>query len=195
MKIKRVFAYLIDTTFVFFISLVIFALPFFTKYQEQYINNTEEVYKNIMESGSAEMTEEENINALYNINSSLLPFLIINAGTTIFYFGILSYMTNCQTFGKKIMRLKVESVKNKEVKPYLYILREILITGFIFKIINILLIINCGASKWYLYNNALSNASTFVYSLIVGFIIFRDDERGLHDLICQTEVIEISKKK
>ena len=195
MKIKRAIAYVLDSFFVFIISLFIFALPFFQKYQEQYINNTEEIYKSVMESGSSEPTEEETIKNLYNLNSSLLPFLIISAGTTIFYFGILSYITNYQTFGKKIMKIKVFPIKGKDIKPYMYILREILITGFIFRIINIIILINCSVTNWYQYNNAVANAQAFFYALIIGFAIFRDDERGLHDLICSTEVQEVSKKK
>lgn len=195
MKIKRLCAYLIDTFIVFMISLLIFALPFFSKYQENYINKTEELLETIKNSGSADISEEDNIRITYELNNSLLPFLIIYAGTTIFYFGILSYITNCQTIGKKILKIKVNSIKDKEIKPYLYLLREILITNFIFRILSIITIINCSPTKWNMYNNALSNAQAFVYALILGFMIFRDDERGLHDIICRTEVIEYSKKK
>lgn len=195
MKIKRFIAYIIDIIVVFILSLIIFALPVFSKYQDRYINTTEEVYKNLKESGSAEMTQEENIKFLYDMNSSLLPFLIISAGITLFYFGILSYITNCQTLGKKLMRIKVVPINGNEIKPYMYILREIIITNFIFRIISILTIINCSETKWYSYNSLISNAQTFVYALIIGLMIFRDDERGLHDLIAGTEVIEISKKK
>ena len=195
MKIKRLCAYLIDTFIVFMISLLIFALPFFSKYQENYINKTEELLETIKNSGSADISEEDNIRITYELNNSLLPFLIIYAGTTIFYFGILSYITNCQTIGKKILKIRVNSIKDKEIKPYLYLLREILITNFIFRILSIITIINCSPTKWNMYNNALSNAQAFVYALILGFMIFRDDERGLHDIICRTEVIEYSKKK
>jgi uncharacterized RDD family membrane protein YckC len=195
MKFKRLLAYLVDIVIVFLVSVFIFSLPIFKKYQENYLNTVDTLYKDIVESGSSEITEEENIQTLYDLNTAMLPFLIISAGTTIFYFGILSYVTNYQTLGKKILKIKVSSVKGKDIKPYIYLLREIIITNFVFRILNIIIIINCGPSKWNMYNNAISNASTFFYALIIGFMIFRNDERGLHDLITGTEVIEYSKKK
>ena len=195
MKIKRLVAYLIDIFIVFMISILIFALPVFKKYQDSYMNKVDSLYESIVTTGSTEPTDEETIETLYQLNTAMLPFLIINVGTTIFYFGILSYMTNYQTLGKKIVKIKVKSIDDKEIKPYAYLIRELLITNFIFRILNIVALINCGPTKWNMYNSAISNASTFFYALILGFMIFRDDERGLHDLICHTEVIEYSKKK
>jgi len=97
------------------------------------------------------------------------------------------------TIGKRLMRIKVVSENEDELNPSLYILREVLLLGIIFKILGIAVtLLIKDISTWYSVYNMISNLSMLVSFMIYGFIIFRDDGRGLHDLIGKTKVVSAS---
>ena len=83
-------------------------------------------------SGSSNYSEDDLINIMYDINKAEIPLAIIEFGITIFYFGILSYIFNGQTLGKKIFKLRVVPINGKKLNPGLYLLREIILTNSLF---------------------------------------------------------------
>ena len=68
-------------------------------------------------------------------------------------------------------------------------LRQIIVTNLIPKIFSILSVIFFSGETWYTLNNLIGYLNYVVYLLIIGFMIFREDERGLHDIIGNTKVI------
>ncbi len=190
MKAKRILAYFIDFMIISFISTIIFQIAFKTSSYEEYTEKTQAYIKEIASSGSTEYTEEDLINIMYDINKAQIPLSIIEFGITIFYYGIISYITKGQTLGKKILKLRVVPIEGKQLNPGLYFLREIILTNSVFNLLGIINITLCSTGRWYLLNNIITNAKTFVVIVLLGFLIFREDERSLHDIICKTKVIE-----
>ena len=190
MKAKRIFAYIIDFFIISCISTIIFQIAFKTNSYEEYVNKTEAYYKELVSSGSTEYTEEDLVNILYDISKAQIPLTIIQFGLTVLYFGILSFVANGKTLGKKIFNLRVVPIKGKKLNPGLYFLREIILTNSIFNLLSIINISLCGVKKWYFFNSIITNAKTVVVIILLGFLIFREDERSLHDIICKTKIVE-----
>jgi uncharacterized RDD family membrane protein YckC len=120
----------------------------------------------------------------------MLPVLIINLGMLNIYFGVLQYCFNGQTLGKKLMKIRVVSNEKTKINPSLFMLRSILVSNSIPSLINILLLLFVSKETWveyYSYCGLLQSTLTF---LMLGFMLFRSDERGLHDLISNTKVIK-----
>ena len=44
-------------------------------------------------------------------------------------------------------------------------------------------------------NSITSNIQTIIYLTIIAFMIFRSDNRGLHEILSQTEVTAVEKKE
>lgn len=191
MKIKRIVAYIIDFFIVSIISSLIFCLPFFNKYNNEYQEITSEYLKLIANSGSEEIDYDIESQLLYDMSKSSQPLSIINCGTIILYFGILSFILNGQTLGKKIMKIKVAPLEGNKLNPNLYMIREIIVTNLIPKILSIIALAFLNKSNWLIAQNIIGYLSNITLFLIIGFMIFRDDERGLHDIICKTNVIEV----
>lgn len=189
MKVKRIIAYFIDFMIISFVSTIIFQIVFKNSYEE-YNEKTEAYMQEIVRLGSSDPTEEFIINSMYDINKAGITLSIIEFGLTILYFGIISYITKGQTLGKKILKLRVVPIKGKNLNPGLYFLREVILTNSIFNFLGIINISLCSASRWYVFNNVITNTKTFITIILLGFLIFREDERSLHDIICQTKVIE-----
>ena len=190
MKTKRLFAYITDMFIISIISTLIFQIAYKNTAFQEYEEKTEYYVNEIRNSGSADYSEDDLVNILYDINKIQIPKQIIEFGLTIFYFGILSFILNGKTLGKKILKIRVVPIKGKKLNAPLYFLREIILTNSIFKLLAIINISLCGVEKWYLFNGIITNLETVVIIALLGTLIFREDERSLHDVLCKTKVIE-----
>ena len=196
MKLKRIFAYLIDLFIISFLAAFIYSMvPVFADNNEEYEKTVNEYYDLLVNdtSGSADISEEDLINLTYNMQILTKPLLFIRAGLLILYFGVIAYIAKGQTLGKKLLKLQVVSNDGGNLNPGLFILRSIIVTNFIPEIIGLITLIVCSKNTWFEINNVLTNISYLIYFLLLGFMIFRDDERGLHDLIAKTKVISTKK--
>lgn len=190
MKLKRVFAYLIDMFIVLFISSFIFGIFMSNSNDIEKYNKVLDEYNEIYNyNGSGEISEERLIELQYEMQSTIKPIFIIMVGLYVLYFGVLAYLMKGQTLGKKLFKLQTVSVKDGAINPGLFILRAIILTNFIPEVIGLITLMVCSKNTWIQVTNITSTISYLMTFLMIGFVIFRDDERGLHDLICGTKVI------
>ena len=194
MKIKRIFAYLIDMFIISLLANIIFSTAFSNNF-EKYNEKANEYVERILSFGSADIDEEELMNMNYTLSKLQSPNLIIKLGLTILYFGILSYMWNGKTLGKKLLKIRVVPIKGKKLNPPLYLFRGILITNSIFNLLDILNTSIFTGEMWNGFAGMISYGKMLMSAMIIGVMIFRDDERGLHDLICRTKVVEEKPKE
>lgn len=193
MKIKRIFAYLLDIFFVSLISSFIVMIPIFNYNAPTIQEKTNEIYDSLLNTGSSDPDEDILIEKLYNLEKESSSLTVVTAFVTFIYFGVIGFINNGQTLGKMITKLRVVPIKDNKLNPGLYIIRTLLITSIIPQIINIASLSLMNANTWYNLTGIVSQVQEFFFLIILGFMIFRDDERGLHDIICQTKVIEAKK--
>ena len=194
MKVKRIIAYLIDMFIISLLANIIFSLAFPNNF-EKYNEKADEYVERILSFGSADIAEDELMDMNYTLSKLQAPNLIIKLGLTILYFGILSFMWNGKTLGKKILKIRVVPIKGKKLNPPLYLLRGILITNSLFNLIDIINTSVFKGEMWNGFASMISYGKMIMSVMIIGVMIFRDDERGLHDLICRTKVIEEKPKE
>lgn len=192
MKIKRVFAYIIDYGIVYLISALLLMIPVFSYDQEKYL----EYYKEY--TTIPEQITEETINNQYTILYKMTKLsknsLVIEGIVTFTYFGIVAYLLKGQTIGKKAQKIKVVPLEGKELNPHLFMLRSVILTNLMPKIASIIAIMTLKEKEWILASGIISNISLTITFTLIAFLIFREDERSLHDIICKTKVIEVNKE-
>ncbi len=193
MKIKRIFAYIIDLFLISLITQFILMIPVFSNISDRYTESASEYFELVYKStsGSSDIDADAIIEKTYEVQKNSQTINIITIGLLILYFGVTAYICNGQTIGKKILKLKIVPAKGKVLNPSLFILRAIIVTNLIPRILMIFITSYCTPSTWYTYSNIIANAQYMILFLILGFMIFRDDERGLHDIICNTKVIKV----
>ena len=194
MKLKRIFTYFIDLFFVSLISSIIVMIPIFKYDPVKVEEQTNELYSSILETGSADVDEDILVTRLYNLERSSTSLTAITTFITFIYFGVAAFINNGRTLGKMIMKIKVVPIKGNKLNPGLFILRTLLITSIIPNLISVISIFYLSPNTWYNLTGIISQIQEFFFLIILGFMIFRDDERGLHDLICQTKVIDTKSK-
>lgn len=176
------------------------------EYDKLIENNT---YKDIISKYyEDELLEEKEYNALkkeidttykslindysYNLQKKGIYNSIITLTTTLIYFGVIQYLLKGQTIGKKLLHLKVVSANDKKITILNYLLRSLIVNNVFLNGINLIFLNYFSKEVFTKCDSIISFLVSFVEALIIYLVLIRKDNRGLHDLACNTKVIELN---
>ena len=142
------------------------------------IKEIEEIYSNIQTTNNYKLIKYSTVPTIISILTILLYFVVIQ-----FYF-------NGQTFGKKIMKLRIMSNSNKELTIINFFIRSLLVNEVFINILSVILV-NILTKNSYIFYNQIIYIITYVLEISIVFSILIDkNNRGIHDYISNTKVIE-----
>lgn len=197
-SLKRILAYVIDTIFIVLITTLINNITFinpklndYNKHYDEYIKIQED-YKNKEIDKDKYDIEIKEYN--YILTKEGLISSIITISSLIIYFGILPYFLKGQTLGKKALHIKIVSNKDKQLNIGNYLLRMVILNNIIFRIVNVSGVYFLNKNSFYIYSSVISYIESLIETIIIFMVILRKDNRGLHDMISGTKVIEESKE-
>lgn len=200
---KRVCAYIIDIVLVSFISSLFASIEFINPKLDEYNKNYEE-YRNYVQSitsGSETVDTSELLNGkkvndfTYNIASSGVITSEITLIISILYFIVFQYYNNGKTVGKALLKIQVKSKDNKKLKLTQMILRSVVINSLLTSLISIICILTLSKSNYLTASNYIQMIDMAVMLVTFGMVMFRDDGRGLHDLLANTIVVPTEDAK
>ena len=134
---------------------------------------------------------EEYGNLMYDYQKGNVIPLAVNATLTIAYFVIFQYMNKGQTLGKKLFHIKV--VDNKTEKPISILkglLRSLITLGIISSCLNILFIYVLNKNTYFIPYITMGVIELLFDLVTIIFILYKQDGRGLHDLMANSKVIK-----
>jgi len=153
---------------------------------DEYVKLSE---KTVSSLGDSDISEAELINIEYDTYKSASNLFIIKLGVAFLYFGIIQFLWNGKTIGKKIFRLRIIPMGSTDLRPGLFILRSLIVNNIILDICSVLSLI-CGSKGVWLIVNSLTGIISYLISFVILFFMFyRSDGRSIHDMICKTAVI------
>ena len=161
--------------------------PYKEKYNETYKKYTEVIGEN---GEVSEENKDEIIELNYEVYKYRTYSSIISASIFVLYFGVLQYALKGQTIGKKVMKLKVVSNSDKDVNIWKYILRIIVLNNIWLTLLNTGAVYIFKGVNFYYVTYVISMLSSLIYMMNLIMIMFRKDNRGLHDFVAGPKVVE-----
>ena len=193
---KRILAYLIDILIVTCIATI---LTMFIPVSEEYTNQMNELNAVLEDYSSGDISETEYLEKFsdisYIVNKESVQVSIVSVVLSTIYFVVLAYYMNGQTFGKKIMKIQVVSANSKKLTMNNYLIRSLLVDSILMNAISIVAILFLEKSSYLKVYDVTSTIFGAIYVVIFAMILFRQDGRGLHDLLANTKVISLNDNK
>lgn len=192
-SLKRIIAFVIDIVIVSLVVSLINLLPI-DPYQDKYKDTYEkynEVVRKSTEDGSHDY-KDEIIELNYEVYKYRTYSSVFSAAALILYFGVLPLVMNGQTLGKKVMKLRVVSYNDKKLNFWKYLIRIVILNNIWLSLINVGAVYIVSGVKFYYVTYVISMISSLVYMLNLIMVMFRKDNRGLHDMVAGTKVIEVN---
>ena len=100
---------------------------------------------------------------------------------------------NGQTIGKKIMKLRVVSINDKKLNFWKYLIRIVILNNIWLSLINVGAVYIVSGVKFYYVTYVISMLSSLIYMLNLIMVMFRKDNRGLHDMVVGSKVIQVNE--
>lgn len=193
---KRILAYLID---IFIVICIATILTIFIPVSEEYTNQMNELNAVLEDYSSGDISETEYLEKFndisYIVNKESVQVSVVSVVLSTIYFVVLAYYMNGQTFGKKIMKIQVVSANSKKLTMNNYLIRSLIVDSILMNAISIIAILFLEKSSYLKVYDVTSTIFGAIYVVIFAMILFRQDGRGLHDLLANTKVISLNDKK
>ncbi len=194
--LRRVVAYLIDIIFVMLLSTAITMVFMNTT---QYQKRTEELMNLTKSYTSGEITKEQYSTQFDEMNYYLtkdgVGTTIVNCSVAVVYFVILCYFCHGITLGKYIMKLQIVSANDKELNMGHYLLRALFVNLILSNIVSVSFVLLMNKETFISIYPKVSTCLTLFLLASVLFVMYREDGRGLHDLIANTKIISTKRVK
>ena len=187
---QRVLAFLIDLVLLSMItSLITMFIPVndtATKlYEEQ--NRVLEGYV----EGTVSMEEYVNqmVDISYDISRQTVIISIVAIVISLLYYVVYPCYNNGQTFGKKLMKIKIKKTNDKELSMNDLLIRSMINNSILVNIITIALVLFLSKDLYLSMSSLLSSIQYLVLIISLIMIAFTKNAQGLHDKIAKTEVV------
>lgn len=195
-KYKRLAAYIIDFFIINLFMTLVTSSGIFAKAFYQYNDATERLnnlYQDVLKLDEESLNDKvDDMKAIvYDVNSFGSLYFSIEVIVMIGYFVVFQYFNKGQTLGKKLLKIKVVSRDDEELSLGNFLLRSMILYGLIFTIINMILVQVISANIFYNLYTIVGLVNIVVTYSTYFMIIFRKDERGLHDMIAGSKVVEV----
>ena len=197
MKIKRLFAYLIDIIIVGFVASALANIDVINPYINEYMESYEKFSEKLSSINGENADEVISSDAFILQYKSTLKYSIYSTGISfvcyILYFVGFQKWNKNQTVGKKLMKLKIINKDSSDnINVWQYLVRTLILYNLIFGSINVCLSLWLNNKLFFTMSMIVSIIGYVITYLCYAMILFRKDGKGLHDLISKTEVVEVN---
>ena len=187
----RLVAYIIDVTLVSIVcSGILFLFPKNENYSK-YLKEYQEVQTNFIDN---KIEADEYIHKVaditYDIDYSNVLSMIVEVVLLILYFIVFQFYNKGQTFGKKLMKLRVVNNNGNELTLNQVTCRALIIDSILINLFMIATLLFSGRNYYYYASLSLQILSGIIIFVTLMMIFFRKDGRGLHDVVTGTKVIQ-----
>lgn len=191
---RRILAFMLDFLLVSMLSGVIAVL---VTNEIDYDETYGRIYNVTKAYSEKELTIDEYNNEVmdinYDINQKTVSVTIVTVAVSILYYIVFAYAFDGQTLGKKIVKIKVVSKSNEKASISSLMIRSMLIDMILVNALNVILILTLSKENYISIYDIVNYASSFILLGSAIFMMYRDDGKGIHDLVAGTVVVNCNK--
>lgn len=190
---KRLVAYIIDFLFIMSILMIVYNLFLkndVVKGYELKLNLLSESYmkKEITFSKYTELYSEY----IYKIDYNSIIKNILNIVLIFIYYIVFPFIFNGQTFGKKIMKIKiVDRKKEGKVSFVSLIIRSLIINALLVTLISIILVLLLKYNVYFITSSIFVILQLLLVIISACMLLYRKDKLSLEDILSNSKVISI----
>lgn len=192
---KRICAYIIDIAIVSFILFLFSKIEILNPNVDK-INSIQNEYEKYIETvakNDADVTkllkDDKVQNYIYELAKLQVPTSILNVVITFGYFVVFQFFNKGQTIGKKFMKIRVKSTKGDKLSFTQVFGRSLLINEILVSILIIIFVSCLSQSVYFNARRILELIDMVIVYGSLGFMMFRSDGCGIHDLLVHTCVV------
>lgn len=192
---KRICAYIIDIAIVSFILFLFSKIEILNPNVDK-INSIQNEYEKYIETvakNDADVTkllkDDKVQNYIYELAKLQVPTSILNVVITFGYFVVFQFFNKGQTIGKKFMKIRVKSIKGDKLSFMQVFGRSLLINEILVSILIIIFVSCLSQSVYFNARRILELIDMIIVYGSLGFMMFRSDGCGIHDLLVHTCVV------
>lgn len=192
---KRICAYIIDIAIVSFILFLFSKIEILNPNVDK-INSIQNEYEKYIETvakNDADVTkllkDDKVQNYIYELAKLQVPTSILNVVITFGYFVVFQFFNKGQTIGKKFMKIRVKSIKGDKLSFMQVVGRSLLINEILVSILIIIFVSCLSQSVYFNARRILELIDMIIVYGSLGFMMFRSDGCGIHDLLVHTCVV------
>lgn len=186
----RVIAYIIDIIIVSLLSsLVMMILPQSDNYNK-YLKEYEQIQTDLLdEKITADEYIQRSIEVVHDLDYSNVISMIVEVVILILYFVVFQCYNRGQTFGKKIMHIKVVSNNEDKLTFNNFIYRSVIIHSLLANVLIIGMVLFVDKTVYYYSSFALQGIQMLLIIISIFMVMYKKDGRGIQDLVGNTKVV------
>ena len=197
--LKRIIAYLIDLIIIVLLSGILSTLFIKGEKYENYQNEQRKQFELMQSYSEGKITKEEynteSDNITYYLAKDGVVISIVTCSVIVVYYVILCYYCGGITLGKYIMKLRIVSANEKKLNLGNFFLRSLFINMILSNLLSIGMVLIFDKDTFIKIYPKASMIFTIFMVVTLIFVMYREDGRGLHDLIANTKIISTKKMK
>ena len=187
---QRIFAFLIDLVLLSMItSLITIFVPVNDTTTKLYAEQDRVLEGYVDGSVSMEEYVNQMIDLGYDISRQTVIISIVAVVISLLYYVVYPCYNNGQTFGKKLMKIKIKKTNDKELSMNDLLIRSMINNSILVNIITIALVLFLSKDLYLSMSSLLSSVQSLVLIISLIMIAFTKNAQGLHDKIAKTEVV------
>lgn len=189
-SLQRATSFLIDY---FIVALIVSLFTIFIPTSKEYDNAVAELPNLITEYSKMQdidgLLDEFNTDS-YIISKDGMIFTVVNVLVSLAYYGTFVFYNNGQTIGKKVMKIKIESL-NGTLSHAKCLLRCSIINGCFSSVASMIVLFFISPNQYIYTAGLVSEIQSLLFIISSLMVLFRKDGRGLHDLLLNTRVVSV----
>ena len=193
---RRVVAYLID---IILVTLLATAISMVFINNTNYEKRARELQELVSKATSGEITREEYNKEYDTLNYYMtkdgVETTIVNCAVAIVYYVVLCYACKGITLGKYLMKLRIVSANENELTLGNYLIRGLFVNLILSNLVSIVFVYSMSKETFISIYPKVSGALSIFMLVTMLFMMYREDGRGLHDLMSNTKIISTKEIK